>query len=656
MAISKERTELVRTIIRRYPNWGKQTIAKHILQNYGHLFNNNLEAIRSSIRYHCGQMGEKNRAKVGDKLIERTEKIVLPQSWNVPVEPYIMTPGKWFILNDVHIPFHEERPLQTAIDFAKKEKPDGIYLNGDIWEGQSVSFWPSVKRDFLGEVAAVIDFLDYLKQEFPKTKIVYLPGNHECFSHDTEVLTNNGWITYDNLNEQCKIATLNVESNTIEYQYPLAIHKYNHVGNMVNIKSRQNDLLITENHRLIYKYPQTKKWKINEFKNIPINDGRVILPCSGNSYIENSEFTDDELLISGWLLTDCHIRRKNNSQASYTLYQRESNYTAITSILDRLGWDYSIQSRETTVTEICGRKLKSIPKRAFIITLLKDSHKKANRLVESRERLPQWAFNLSNRQFKILLSSIVDGDGSRHKSAPETSWMVYKQKLFLDDLLAASIQYGYRASISEYRPKQYRLNITPGNVITLDRFKNHVTHEEYSGIVWCVTTPNDTVIVRRNGKVSITGNSRLPRYFINKASEMATSPAIELETYMSFEARGIEFLEHGTLVKFGYMDAIHGHEVQSICSSVAPARGLFLRTKTCAFCGHVHRTNMYPARDLNGKMIICYTVGCMSNLHPEFHRYGNDWNHGFGMLDLKKDNNFSFRNYRIMNDGKDIEL
>lgn len=329
MAISKARTELIRDTIRRYPNWGKQTIAKHILQNYGHLFNNNLEAIRSSIRYHCGQMGEKNRAKVGDRLIERTEKIILPQSWNVPVEPYIMTPGKWFILNDVHIPFHEERPLQTAIDFAKKEKPDGIYLNGDIWEGQSVSFWPSVRRDFLGEVAAVIDFLDYLKQEFPFSRIVYTQGNHEA---------------------------------------------------------------------------------------------------------------------------------------------------------------------------------------------------------------------------------------------------------------------------------------------------------------------------------------RISRYFINKASEMATSPAIELETYMSFEARGIEFLEQGTLVKFGYMSAIHGHEVQNICSSVAPARGLFLRTKTCAFCGHVHRTNMYPARDLNGKMIVCYTVGCMSNLHPEFHRYGNDWNHGFAILDLKKDNNFSFRNYRIMNDGKDIEL
>jgi hypothetical protein len=129
-----------------------------------------------------------------------------------------------------------------------------------------------------------------------------------------------------------------------------------------------------------------------------------------------------------------------------------------------------------------------------------------------------------------------------------------------------------------------------------------------------------------------------------------------METIMGFEARGIEYLDYFQLVKMGKLTALHGHEVPNLQSAVSPARGLFLKTHNISICGHAHRTSFHPERDINDRMIGCWTVGCLSNLHPDFRPYGNNWNHGFAVIDLEKDGSFYVRNYRILNNGKDVVL
>jgi len=52
-------------------------------------------------------------------------------------------------------------------------------INGDLHDCASISYWPVSHRDFPRETELVIDFLDFLIQEFPGKKIVWKPGNHE---------------------------------------------------------------------------------------------------------------------------------------------------------------------------------------------------------------------------------------------------------------------------------------------------------------------------------------------------------------------------------------------------------------------------------------------------------------------------------------------
>lgn len=172
------KSEIVKDAIRRFPTLPNRTIARYIMHNYGPVFDGNLEKIRNSIRYFTGSRGEYNR-KFHDKPDDRNPQ-PLPPTWRTTRTNYKLPVGLWLILSDVHIPFHEPKPLEAAIKLGQAEKVTGVLFNGDLQDCASISYWPSGrKRDFDKEVELFIDFLDFIEKELPKTLKVYKPGNHE---------------------------------------------------------------------------------------------------------------------------------------------------------------------------------------------------------------------------------------------------------------------------------------------------------------------------------------------------------------------------------------------------------------------------------------------------------------------------------------------
>jgi hypothetical protein len=237
---------------------------------------------------------------------------------------------------------------------------------------------------------------------------------------------------------------------------------------------------------------------------------RIGIPVSSSFNDGEYNISDDELKIMAWLITDGNI----SSDGRVTFYQRESKHKMITDILDNLDWNYKVFKRDRDIREICGRKLKKKCEISCEIKLNSNISKRCSDLVNGdKHLLPDIIYRISNRQFDIFLSSFIDGDGSRHKSAPETSFMVYGKKDILLELQRACFLHNYRTSLSIYREKDYRLNITKNKIAYIDNFSKRISIKNYNGKIWCVRTKNDTVIVRRNGKISITGNSRVKDYF-----------------------------------------------------------------------------------------------------------------------------------------------
>ncbi len=173
-----ERTQIVTEAIQRFPQLPTRTISRYILYNYGDIFGNNLETIRDAVRRRLGAHGENDRKRMF--VLPRTTPVVMPQTWRKPRNPYNLPVGLWLLLPDIHVPMHEPRPVEAAISYGQKHKVNGVLLNGDAQDCISESFWLSErKRDSDKEIELFIDFLDFLRHEFPKQKIVYKPGNHE---------------------------------------------------------------------------------------------------------------------------------------------------------------------------------------------------------------------------------------------------------------------------------------------------------------------------------------------------------------------------------------------------------------------------------------------------------------------------------------------
>ena len=152
---------------------------------------------------------------------------------------------------------------------------------------------------------------------------------------------------------------------------------------------------------------------------------------------------------------------------------------------------------------------------------------------------------------------------------------------------------------------------------------------------------------------------RLPRYLMNKAPiifDLEIHSFQELfplvagkHTSIDFNALNIHFQTcTKQIVNFGSLNVIHGHEVKSgISAPVNVARGLYLKSKTSAICGHHHQTSEHTETDLNGKLTTCWSVGCLSELHPSYLPI-NKWNHGCAIVEWN-DEEFYVTNKRILN-------
>lgn len=177
MGQPKESTKLIKDALRRFDTLPSHTIAKYLLYQYGNVFGNNLELIRSKVRYYRGANGQEDRTKLGDNIIPRTE---LPSTQKTERSKYPLPVGLHAFFPDIHVPFHEPVAIESAVAFAKANNVDGVVFPGDLQDCASVSYWPtSRKRDFDSELESTIDFLDFIDHEFEGKKKVYKMGNHE---------------------------------------------------------------------------------------------------------------------------------------------------------------------------------------------------------------------------------------------------------------------------------------------------------------------------------------------------------------------------------------------------------------------------------------------------------------------------------------------
>lgn len=482
---------------------------------------------------------------------------------------------------------------------------------------------PNRKLTLQQDLDYAFEELSRLRKACPKgTQILYLEGNHECFDDETECLTQDGWKHYSDLTELDKVASYNKDTGQIDFDYPLSIYKNRYVGKMVSIVTRNTDLFITPNHRMVFTSDSRGgKRSILPFEDIPLVSFDI--PTSGGQNKSEYNITDDEIRLASWILTDGSVCN------TPTIYQRKSKSYMIQELLDRAGWSYTLKERQRYITEICGTTLLKTPEPECKFVLTKESAKYSKELVNnSKKNLPDWVFELSERQFDIFLESFIDGDGTRSGRTTEKSGTLFGIESLLSDLQRACILNNYRAYLTKNVKGDNLLYVTKRNKSRIR--KANTQYENYDGMIWCVTTKNDTVIVRRNGKVSITGNTRLSRYLNSKAEELSVLDAIKLPQLLKLDKLKIKWIPNGSRTKIGKLWHLHGNEIAGGGANIAKSK--FDRLGTNIIFGHHHKMQSFIKRNYEGEVCGAWANPCLSDLQPDYAHF-TDWVLGFSVIE-----------------------
>lgn len=141
------------------------------------------EAGRNFIRYITGTSGgsKYQSARNANSLIADTFGKLIPEKPECPQEPFYIPKGitKILILNDVHIPYHDQTALTAAIQYGVEHECGAVLLNGDIADMYQLSRYMKspIKSNFKREREMVIEFLKSLQETF--NHVYYKQGNHE---------------------------------------------------------------------------------------------------------------------------------------------------------------------------------------------------------------------------------------------------------------------------------------------------------------------------------------------------------------------------------------------------------------------------------------------------------------------------------------------
>jgi len=357
-----------------------------------------------------------------------------------------------------------------------------------------------------------------------------------CFDDKTEVLTEDGFKFFKDLTFSDKVCTLDKHSETISYTHPTDIMSYFYKGKMLRLTHKSIDLLVTPNHRVVYKKDEYKKLSgIKIDKAEDIFGSLLRIPCSGEWLgVEKDVFEIPEYINEGNTGIGCrkylsyrkqvkmddwleffgrwvsegsvYIKRKegekNGSRVSIS-QKNDSKLEEIKEVINRLGYTfYQHDKKDGTCTIII--------ENAQLASYLSKFGNPTEKYIPRELKL------LSKRQLNILFTSMMGGDDSyriRNNKKVPVSYCT-KSKRLSDDFQEVVLKLGLvGTNTKSSKDGCYYISVARETNRTVDpkvkRKSGKKTYEweDYEGMVYCCSVDSSIVLVRRNGMVCWSGNS-----------------------------------------------------------------------------------------------------------------------------------------------------
>lgn len=338
-----------------------------------------------------------------------------------------------------------------------------------------------------------------------------------CYDEETEILTRDGWKYWNELSLDDYFGTLNPETEEFEWQKADALNISDYEGDMIEYDHRLFNFKVTPNHRMYGKLQKNKQSDISEWDSKTaedIIDGDYLhfyprLTSEGEFQGEFPDFVQDgkitmpgtkrkpdlELdleyfveLLALFLAEGCINYKKGKPDCVMIGVSKEmypDNYARIVWVLAEMGLRPTIWKNNDCVIFYDIRLTK------YFAQFGKAPDK----------FIPEWVKNLPKKYLDIFVSTYLQSDG----------WVVGKtfkfgtiSKKMDDDLCEIGLKLGYRVTSYGYPDErsqylQRKISFISKSSDTLPLRVDKFNHVPYKGKVFCPSTKNGIVCVRRNG-------------------------------------------------------------------------------------------------------------------------------------------------------------
>ena len=319
-----------------------------------------------------------------------------------------------------------------------------------------------------------------------------------CFSGDTEILTEDGFVEFKMYDGITPVAQYNIETQEISYVDPLDFRMIPNQKVCV-FENENTSLKLTPNHECIIQVQNGKKY----MKKVPFEElaghgqSKYAWVNAGYYKYEKCWFIKDDMtrLVACFVADGSYSESKTQIRFGFTKKRKIERFR---NMVDRLGVDYDekvqgkLKVTYFTISDfdyVCNMKRYCTADK----TLLKPAMTELNPLVYLEEA-SHWDGHVNHTNL-ITVSST--------------------NRSTLDSMQIMAVQSGVRARL--YKVKDERDNVSDTwtlsynlNKKPLSRFESKDidlrTHHNTNHNVYCVTVPEHNIVIRHNGKVSIQGN------------------------------------------------------------------------------------------------------------------------------------------------------
>jgi replicative DNA helicase Mcm len=381
----------------------------------------------------------------------------------------------------------------------------------------------------------------------------------ECFDDQTEIMAESGWKLFKDLEPQERVAT-RTSDGKLEYQVPTKYIVEPYEGPLYTYDSYHLNFAVTPNHRMLVgqAWDRDKPPALVEMRSLRSErywTPRTVTPnvvCENRimSFVRESDpyrsgprckpvlpsvlMTDFAAFVGFWLAEGAKNCRGWGVKVTQSKAQ---GVEWVDNLLARMNWEaHRSESSKEVSWYISSPELQK-----YLMKLcVGDGQRPGDELV-----LPDGWTSWSYEEQSALLEGLLMGDGSFSTKEQRFDYFLSTSKKLVDDVQRLLIHLGKIGNVGmNYdagRPfistngKEYKSRV-PGYRVRIDSsrqrgnaylYPSKVKIVSYSGMIYCLQVPNQTLLVRRQGVPMWTGNS----------SEVERSASIACTLYQNHEDR-----------------------------------------------------------------------------------------------------------------------